>query len=256
MHPILFEYGVLKIHSFGVMLLIAFFAGLWLAKARAAKLGLPPEGVGDMLFWTLIAGVLGARIAYIIQHVPDYAGHWDRLLTLQFQGLTSFGGVILGGALAIVWARRAKWSVRTMLDVLAPAFILGHIIGRFGCLLNGCCYGAKCELPWAIHIHDLEGRYHPAQVYDSAMNMVVLFAVLQIERRGHFRPGQLFGLVLALHGVTRIVYEVWRAGASSEYLAGSMFTVAQLAALILSLVGVACFFAFSRGRSQVTEQTA
>lgn len=256
MHPILFEYGPIKIHSFGAMLLVAFLAAMQVARRRAVKFNLPAAGVTDLLFWTLIAGVLGARIGYLVQEIPYYSAHPEKLLTLQFQGLTSFGGVVLGAATAILFARKQKWSVPVVLDVIGPAFLVGHIIGRIGCLLNGCCYGQQCNLPWAIHIHDLLGRYHPAQVYDSLMNLVAVGIILGLERKFRFKPGQVFGLVLVFHGITRMIYEIWRAGATGKLIGGTPFTEAQLAALILCAIGAVSFAAFGRKAVTPVEQAS
>lgn len=252
MKPELFRIGEFTVHSYGVMILIAFLAALALAQRRARRLGVDPGKLLDISIWTLIAGILGARITFILQDLPYYLERRNELFSIQFQGLTSFGGLVFGALAFVVLTKRAKLSVPTLLDVCAPSFLVGHIIGRIGCLLNGCCYGGPCTLPWAVHVHNLPGTYHPAQVYDSLLNLGALFILLVWERSGR-TPGQVFAAMLFLHGLTRFGYEFWRAGTSSTYWGSLPVTEAQVAALVLSAIGVVMYALFSRARRHPAE---
>lgn len=249
MYPILFRIFGFPVHSYGVMLLIAFFAAVWFGRKRAPKFGFTPSQIYDAAFWALILGVLGARIFFIVQEWPHYAKHPEELWSLQFAGLTSFGGLVFGALGLLIWAKLAKKSAVRMLDLVAAPFLLAHAIGRVGCLLNGCCYGGSCpaDLPWGIHVDHLPGLFHPAQMYDSLMNLAALGLLLYIERRG-VPYGRSFSLVLILHGTARFIYEFWRAGtdeqvknglATSTYMDHLGITDAQVAALVVILFGVA-----------------
>src|SRR5687767_4779067 len=141
MYPALFKIGGFKVHSFGVMLIIAFFSGLWLALKRAGRYGFQRSEVFDFAFWTLLWGVLGARIVFILQEWSVYRDKPSDLLTLQFQGLTSFGGILFGLGYLAYYCTRRKKSLLDILDLLCLPMLLGHAIGRIGCLLNGCCFG-------------------------------------------------------------------------------------------------------------------
>src|SRR5947199_424692 len=165
MYPILFKVFGFPIHSYGVMLLIAFFVAVWYGRKRAPKFGLSPGELYDAAFWALILGVLGARIFFIIQEWDHYSKHKEELFSLQFAGLTSFGGVFFGILGLFIWSRIAKKSFVRVLDVIAAPFLVAHAIGRVGCLLNGCCYGGVCDLPWAIHVDHYPQLFHPAQIY-------------------------------------------------------------------------------------------
>jgi len=251
MYPILFHIGNFPIHSFGVMMMLAFITGLFIARKRAPKYGLDPAKVSDMLFWVLILSILGARVAYILQEWGYYSAHPSELWSFQFAGLTSFGGVIVGILTMVVWARKHQWSVRSVLDVIAPAGLIGHSIGRVGCLLNGCCYGGVCSpsLPWGIHVKDVPVLMHPAQVYDSLMTLAAFGFILWIEKR-HQNRGQLFALALTLYSLSRFIYEFWRAGtdaqvnaglASSTYWGTLPITQAQAMAACLIVVGLVLY---------------
>src|SRR5277367_440857 len=104
MHPILFKIGSFELHTYGAMMVVAFVAAIWLANLRAARYGIDKNQVGDMAFWTLVSGVLGARIVFILQDLPYFLSHRNELFSLQFQGLTSFGGLIFGGLAVVFWS--------------------------------------------------------------------------------------------------------------------------------------------------------
>ena len=231
------------------MLLIAFFVAVWYGRKRAPKFGFTPSNMYDAAFWALILGVLGARIFFIAQEWGYYSKHKDELFTLQFAGLTSFGGVVFGILGLFIWSRIAKKSFVRILDLTAAPFLLAHAIGRVGCLLNGCCYGGACDLPWGIPVDHLAGHFHPAQIYDSLMNLAALGVLLYVERRGN-PYGRSASLAMILHGIARFIYEFWRAGtdeqvrtglATSTYMDHLPITDAQVAALVLIIVGVALY---------------
>ncbi|HTQ09089.1 MAG TPA: prolipoprotein diacylglyceryl transferase [Fimbriimonadaceae bacterium] len=258
MLPILFKIGSFPIHTYGVLMVIAFLVALAFARKRATRYGISPNKLSDMAFVMLIAGVLGARILFLIQEPPR---DWHEYFSIQFAGLTSFGGLIGGALVAIWWVWRKKMPMRPMLDVLGPPLLVGWAIGRVGCLMNGCCYGGVCppNLPWALHIV-VGGRtlpFHPAQIYDSLMNLAGLGIVLLVERRG-VASGRIFAISLAANGLSRFIYEFWRAGtvaqvdagyASSTYWGHLPITQAQAAAGLIVLFGVFLFIVFSRRSS-------
>ena len=247
MYPILFKVFGVEIHSYGVMLLVAFFVSVWFAKKRAPRFGYTGGEVYDAAFWALILGIIGARLFFIIQEWPYYSTHLNELFSWQFAGLTSFGAVVLGTVGFFIWSRRAHRSFIKILDVMAAPFLVGHAIGRVGCLLNGCCYGGLCTLPWGIHVAGTPGLFHPAQIYDSLMNLAGLGILLYVEKRG-LVYGRSISLALILHGTARFIYEFWRAGtvaqvknglATSTYMGSLPITDAQLAALVIIFIGVA-----------------
>jgi phosphatidylglycerol:prolipoprotein diacylglycerol transferase len=250
MLPILFQIGSFKVHTYGVVLVVAFVVALAIARARAPKFGIDPKKVTDISFWALIGGVLGARLLFILQEHPK---DW---YSLQFAGLTSFGGIIGGLAVFLIWGWLAKIPLRAFLDVVAPAFLVAHAIGRVGCLLNGCCFGNACPgLPWGIPAGENHVISHPAQAYDTLMNLAAFGILLGWEKVGHFKFGQTFSAMLILHGLTRFIYEFWRAGtveqvekglASSTYWDRLPITQAQAAAGVLILLGIILFFVYSR----------
>ncbi len=252
MHPILFQIGSFKLHTFGLLMIAAFFAALWLARKRAPKFGIKAEKITDVSFFALLFGILGARVVFILQDLPHYLAHRDELLSIQFQGLTSFGGLLFGFAYLCIWAVRSKVPLISLLDLMIAPMLLGQAVGRIGCLMNGCCYGGVCPTgtPWGIHVDGLTGLYHPAQIYESFLDLAGLLILFSLEKRG-LNKGQSFGAGLVLYGLARFIYEYWRAGFSSTYIPGLNITDAQAAAGAMVLIGAGVFIAFrNRAHSQ------
>lgn len=244
MYPKLLEIGPFTVHSYGFMLFVGFLVAIWFARKRAPRFDLKPDDIYDLAFWAILLGVIGARALFILQEWKSYAAQPSKILS-EFSGLTSFGGLLGGFAGVVIYAKRAKKSLVALLDTVAPSFLLAHAIGRVGCLLTGCCYGHACDLPWGVSIVGLSGRYHPAQIYDSLMNLAAFALLIRLERRG-FALGQTFGAMLFLHGITRVIYELWRAGTSSTTMAGLPITEAQVAAGLMSLLGAVLYIRAGR----------
>jgi len=256
MHPILFNIGSFPVRSYGALILLAFLAALWLIRRRAAKFNINASKVTDLCFYALIVGILGCRVLFILQELPYYSKHMNEVFSLKFEGLTSFGYFVVGLPYIIWYGHRLGMRTGNLLDLLAPGFLLGAAIGRIGCFLNGCCYGRTCDVHvlGATHFLDAPGLHYPAQLYDTAMNLVAMGLVLLYERRA-FRPGQGFGLAMMLHGLARFLYEIWRAGsdedvrlglASSTYWGHLPITEAQAVAVLVIAMGAVVWFVARR----------
>lgn len=228
------------------MLVIAFLVGLALVRKRAPIMGIDSNRITDALVGALFAGVIGARLTFFVLEWPYYAAHPMEMLSIQFAGLTSFGGLAFGLIWMLLWCKRTRTPIYTMMDCIAPSFLIATAIGRVGCLLNGCCYGGVCDASFPLRIW-VDGQWHvAAQVYDSVMNLIGLAILLIIEKRTKLLSGQAAGLALIFTGLSRFIYEFSRGGtlaqvnsgvATSEYLIGHI-TEAQIAALVVVAVGV------------------
>ena len=151
MYPVLLKLGPLPVHSYGLMLALGFLAGLFLARRDAPKFGLDPDKIADAAFWVLLLAIAGTRVAFIMMFPEDFS--WSK--PLGWFAIWN-GGLVFQGAIppAIVfiyyWTRKHKMPFWTVGDLAVPCLALGHAIGRLGCFLNGCCYGARTELSLAI----------------------------------------------------------------------------------------------------------
>jgi phosphatidylglycerol:prolipoprotein diacylglycerol transferase len=154
------EQGV-PIRGYGVCLLVAIFAGLTLLLLLAKRQNIAAETVFSLCFWSVIAGIAGARFFYVTEYWRDmFLDHAGQLLpvveslknvfNIAGGGLTVFGSILGGIAGSLIFMRRNKMPVLRTFDMMAPAMALGMCIGRLGCLLNGCCFGGVTDVAWGI----------------------------------------------------------------------------------------------------------
>jgi phosphatidylglycerol:prolipoprotein diacylglycerol transferase len=157
--------------------------------------------------------------------------------------LVYYGGLIGASLACILYARLKKLPLWRLADVLAPSIALGYVFGRIGCLMNGCCYGRVCTLPWAIHFpddHETHGlSLHPTQIYDSLLNLGLYAGLAWLYRRKKF-DGQVFATYLICYAFTRSFVEHFRGDYSSAHVHGG-FTPAQLISLASLVAGVILF---------------
>jgi phosphatidylglycerol:prolipoprotein diacylglycerol transferase len=214
-HPILFHLGSFPVHSYGVMIALAFLAGLWTATRRARRENISGERIADITLWLMVGAILGARAVYVATYWrEEFADQpFSEIFMIQHGGLVYYGGLIgaiIAGAIFIRWKKLPLWKTA---DVLAPSIALGNVFGRIGCLLNGCCYGRACSFPWAIHFpadHATGGApVHPTEIYDAVLNFGVYLFLAWLFRRKKF-DGQIFATYLLCYAVTRSFVEYFR----------------------------------------------
>lgn len=151
MSQILFHlpFGI-PIYGYGLMLVVGFLGATFLCGRLLKRAGENPEHATNIGMLALVGGVMGGRIFYVLQNWSHFSGNLIEILKLSSGGLVFYGGFI-GGVSAVGWyIWRKRLPFRLFFDAIAPALMLGLACGRVGCLLNGCCSGAVCGLPWAI----------------------------------------------------------------------------------------------------------
>lgn len=241
MHPILFHIGSLEVRSYGVMIVIGFALAVWWSMRVAPRYGVEAEQILDFVLLTALAGVLGARLVYVLLDWGSFAGEPLRALYFWEGGL-SFHGAVIGGGLAVaLLARRKGIPFLRLADVLAPGVALAYAIGRIGCFLGGCCYGVPTDLPWAcsfqdpFHPHVHTPPSHPTQIYASLSNLLIFALLARMQNPPH-PEGKVFWAYLALYGVYRFIVEFWRIGATSTVLALGL-SDAQWVSMLMVLLG-------------------
>ena len=220
MHPILFEFGNWPVYSYGVLLAAAYLAALQLAVVRARRQGLDGARVMDLGIYLIIAALVGAKLMLVLVDLDYFLAQPREILSLVRAGGVFYGGLITAVAVALWLVRRYGLPMWTTADLFAPGIALGHVIGRFGCLLAGCCYGRPTDVPWAITFTDpvaadnvgtpLGIPLHPTQVYDAGAELLILVLLLVTERRGRPFAGRTFWLYILLYGVSRFIVEFYR----------------------------------------------
>ena len=143
MHPILLEFGFIKIFTYGLLVATGFFVAILLASHQAKKEGLDPQKIIDLCFYILVSSLLGARLLYVIVEYQYFVAHPLEILKLWKGGLVYYGGLIFGMIVAVLYLKKKEMPLWQVADILAPSIAIGQAIGRWGCFFAGCCYGVK-----------------------------------------------------------------------------------------------------------------
>ena len=248
MHPTLVRFHGLELHSYGLLLAVAFLVGIQLFLRRGARRGLPEDRLSTLSLLLLVLAILGGRGLYVLTHWSDYARDFAGVFRIWEGGLMLYGGYILAIAGGIAYVRRAGLPVWRVGDAAAPSMALGIGIGRLGCFLNGCCFGLPASLPWAVKFPP--GSYsnfvfpgeplHPSQLYLAGAGAGLFFLLLALDRKPHF-DGWLFWSYIGLDAALRFVIDFTRYYDATSYL-GTIgpfsFNVNQVFSIVLILASV------------------
>ena len=235
MHPIWFHLGPLTVRWYGVMMALGFAAGLWTATRRARFVNVSSDAITDVTLWILVGSIIGARIIYVTTYwKQEFADQpFSEVFMIQHGGLVYYGGLIgaiVAGIAYLAWKKLPVWKIS---DILAPSIALGSVFGRVGCLLNGCCYGVPCSLPWAIHFpidHETKGvGVHPTEIYDSLLNLILYVLLAWWFRHKKF-DGQIFAAYLMIYAIFRSIVEHFRGDYPTDHIHYGL-TSAQLVSI-------------------------
>ena len=152
MHPELFQipFSDLTVKSYGLMMVIGFLAAIALIRYLSRDITPDPQLITNAALYSLIAGVVGARLFYVIHHFGQFSGRAFSVFAIWQGGLELLGGVILAITVIVLYLRYHKLAVRRYLDILAIGLMLALVFGRIGCFLNGCCFGKPTGWPLAV----------------------------------------------------------------------------------------------------------
>jgi phosphatidylglycerol:prolipoprotein diacylglycerol transferase len=193
MHQILFRLpewlplgGGAPIYAYGAMLVVSFFGAMELAKFLARRNKIDPELFANAALIALLTGVIGSRLSHVLENISDYTRSdlsftqnlWNAL-NIRSGGLTFYGGFLLATPAVIAYMWHKKMPFRLCLDIVAPCVLIGLGIGRIGCYLNGCCYGAETNVSWAV-----EFPYHSDAYLEQAHDGEIIIPPDLLNRNG------------------------------------------------------------------------
>ena len=245
--------GQITIYTYGVLLAAAYLLGLKLAMVRAKARGLDGAKVLDLGIYIIISALVGAKLLLLVTDFQVFQADPRELLTLARSGGVFYGGLILAVAVALWYIRRAGLPLWTTCDVFAPGIALGHVVGRFGCLFAGCCYGKPTTVPWAITFTDpfaaanvgtpLGVPLHPTQLYEAGAELLILIMLLGTERRGRPFAGRTFWLYMLLYAISRFIIEFFRGDPRGSV---GIFSTSQFISIILAPLAIVMLLRLSR----------
>lgn len=232
--PICFHIGSKPVYWFGIMMALAFLAGMTHWNLLGRKTGRDTSIAGDLALWLMVGGIAGARIAYVIANFDYFRQAPMEIIRVDQGGLIFYGGFIGANIALAILARFHRESFLSLVDFTVTALPLGHAIGRIGCFLNGCCHGINVSTP-SLATFGLN-RY-PVQLYEAAFNLVVyaLLLRLYLRRTPKTPPGILLALYLVAYATGRFLLEFLR---GDERIRTGSLDVAQLISLALIVTGL------------------
>jgi prolipoprotein diacylglyceryl transferase len=213
------DLGPLHIHAYGIMLLLAIAACVWLTGVRWVRRGGDWDLVFRVAVWGVAAGIVGARLYHVLtswDEVPT--PKWKGVFEVWQGGLGVWGGILLGVLVGAIVVRSAGESVFAMMDAVAPGLLLAQGIGRIGNYWNQELFGKPTDLPWALEI-DPEHRpsgyfanptFHPTFLYELVYDLIGVAVLLLVDRRFRIRPPALFSLYVSIYTFGRFFEELLR----------------------------------------------
>ena len=207
----------------------------------------------------LVSGFLGGRLGHVLIEEPSfYLSQPQRIFAIRSGGFVFFGGFILGLVCVCAYMFWKKLEhPEVYFDFFTPLISLSYLLGRWGCFLNGCCYGKVCDWPWALSIPDAQGLLyprHPTQLYSIGWELI-LFLFLWIWQRPRvfylFKPesvrlkkmGNLFIVWLFFHSLGRFIIEFWR-----DDFRGPEWILTPSGWISLGLMTISLFFFWRRSK--------
>jgi phosphatidylglycerol---prolipoprotein diacylglyceryl transferase len=220
MYPNLFKIGPLTIHSYGLLLAIAFLLGMRIAVHYARREKMDPSAVTDLAVYIFLSALVGAKLLLIFVDFSYYRQDWSRLLSIYQVGGVYYGGFILAFLVSVWYIRKRKLNFWQTADVMVMGIAFGQIFGRLGCFFAGCCWGKPAPgFPLAVEFTRPEAAeqvgtplhvpLHPSQLYE-AVPMILVFALLAYSFKHRKFVGQQLCLYLLMYSVLRFNVEFFR----------------------------------------------
>ena len=244
MNPILIEIGNVRIYWYSVMILLGVLLGSYIVLKEAKKFNISKSKISDMLFYTIIFGIIGARLYYVLFNLDYYANYPIDILKVWEGGLAIHGGIIAGTLYLIYYTRKNGFNFLQITDICAPGLLIGQAIGRWGNFFNSEAHGPLTTLEHLKELHlpnfiiegmQIDGNYYiPTFFYESLICVIGLIIILIIRRTRIIKTGQITGFYLIWYGIARYILESYR----TDSLMLNSLKQAQIISIIMIALGV------------------
>ncbi|MEW6402849.1 MAG: prolipoprotein diacylglyceryl transferase [Chloroflexota bacterium] len=259
--PIKLFFGItlqLTLRWYGVLVMLGVLSGAWIARKEIKRRGENGEVIWDALVWVLLAGIVGARLWYVLNSLLGGSSYYlddpRRILYITEGGLHIFGGFLFGAIALLVFLRRNKLDTWLFLDAIGPVALIGQAIARPANFINQELYGPPTKLPWGISIdaqHRLPAysdlslypvettRFHPTFGYEMIWNVLAALFLLWYarEHKEKVKPGTIFGGWLIAAGLGRTWLELFFRPDQPK-IPGTIISYSALVAFLMAVAGV------------------
>jgi phosphatidylglycerol:prolipoprotein diacylglycerol transferase len=255
MHSTLLHLGPFTLKAFGLMMALGF-ACAWFAAIRLARgTHRNADYLSTLLVWMMLAGVVGARLAYVAEHwTSEFASHTAAIVRIDQGGLMFYGGVG-GAALALLlFARLRREPILELSDLVLAVLPVGHACGRIGCFLHGCCYGRASDSPLAVSFPAHSPAWMaqiqagtlpagavqslpvlPTQLFEAGANLLLFVALIAFYRRTSGRRGLVTACYFLAYPVIRFLIEPLR---GDDRMSVGAWSIGQTISILLFAAGV------------------
>jgi phosphatidylglycerol:prolipoprotein diacylglycerol transferase len=247
----------ISVHWYGIIMMAGILLGTWITARQIRRWGENPDHVWDGLTWAMPAGVVGARLWYVVNDIlgggKRYLDDPGSIIRIPEGGLHFYGAILFGALAVYIYARRRKVDMWLIIDSVVPALLISQAAIRPANFINQELYGPPTDLPWGISIkgvnrippwHDLTlfpeetTRFHPTFAYEMIWNLLAAGLLLWAIRRfsQKMRPGVPFAGWLILAGVGRVIIEIWRP--DQPRIPGTPVSYTSLVAALMAVGGL------------------
>lgn len=234
MDPVCFYIGSRAVYWYGVMVAAGFLACVAHLTILGIREGRSPSFGSDLAFWLMLFGIIGARIAYVGANIGYYLQDPLAIIRVDQGGLIYYGGFIGAFIAGIIFARVKRLNILALADYVVTALPLGHALGRVGCFLNGCCYGAVTSVPWSVS--QQEAVRHPVQLYEAFLNLAIYALLIPAYfYRNRKQNGKILAIYCIIYPLGRFLLEFFR---GDERLGWHGFSYAKIVSLGLVAAGL------------------
>ncbi len=257
MRPDLFTIGNISIKGYGTMMALGILAAVIITMYRGKKRGFSQDAILDIAIYGVLGGLVGAKLLYILVEIPNIVSGAENLSDIIFNGFVIYGAIIGGAGAAFIYCRIKKLSFIKHFDLIAPAIAVAQGIGRIGCLLAGCCYGAETSSKLSIVFP--KGAYaptgihlHPTQIYSSLGDFAIA-AILFVfySRKKNRKDGQTAILYAGLYSTGRFFLEFLR---GDERGGVGILSTSQIIAIIVVVLCIAAYIISKGGSSSPSSE--
>ena len=239
-----FSLGPIKIYYYSICILIGISIGIFLLFKEAKKQKIDKDKLGDLLFYTILFGILGARIYYVIFNLSYYIKNPLEIIAIWHGGLAIHGGIIAGLITIIYLTKKYKLNTLKIIDMSVPSLIIAQSIGRWGNFFNGEAYGKVVTLSHLKSQHipnfiidrmKIDGSYHqPTFLYESIICLIGFIILMILKNNKSLKITNLTSFYLIWYGLIRLVIEYYR----TDSLMLGPIKMAMLISIVFIISGV------------------
>ena len=244
MNRVFLDLGFVKIYWYSIMILLGATLGIYLVYRELKKQGMDIKKLENMFFYTIICGLVGARIWYVLFNLDYYSSNILEIFQVWHGGLAIHGGLFGGLAFLYFYCKKKDIHFLKVYDMVMPAVLIGQIIGRWGNFFNGEAHGGEvtrafleklCIPDFIIKGMFIQGKYyHPTFLYESVLNLIVLIFILILRRHKKIKEGMVFSIYLMGYGIIRFFIE----GLRTDSLMLGNIRVAQAISILFFIIGL------------------